>query len=87
MSVYDPFPLSFLPLQDYSKLKQNEDDIFILGMKNYLEYFWPGLEDLHKLYQSLADSIQSSLDATCSGVGTSSYLPQDVIHEHLKKVQ
>lgn len=66
--------------QSYSRFA--EDGLAILSMEDYLECCWPALTDVHKLYQSLAESIQVPAPWKTA---SSTYWPKDVITDKLKK--
>ena len=70
-------------LQSYNSRLGETAGLFVLSVENYLKCQWPGLPDVYRLYQSMADSVQELVSLKSV---TSSYLPKDQIQEKLKKV-
>ena len=58
----------------------------MMSIEDYLMCYYPASEDTHALFQSLRESIESSEESRNNRVNYTTYFPENVIHEGLKKV-
>lgn len=72
--------------KNYSRFNPElTEGLIVMSIEDYLMCYYPALEDTHALFQSLRESIESSEESRNNRVNYTTYLPENVIHEGLKK--